>query len=58
MIARGWRWLLLMLVLRFIEPTAMAPLFGEPVGWATLGVIAVMAFLGYKSVSAITRIDV
>ncbi|TAL98989.1 MAG: secretion system protein F [Paraburkholderia sp.] len=50
--------LLLMLVLRFIEPTAMAPLFGEPVGWATLGVIAVMEFLGYKSISAITRIDV
>ncbi|SEB08710.1 type II secretion system F family protein [Paraburkholderia sartisoli] len=50
--------LLLMLVLRFMEPTAMAPLFGEPVGWATLGAIAVMEFLGYKSISAITRIDV
>lgn len=50
--------LLLMLVLRFIEPVAMAPLFSEPVGWATLGVIAVMEFLGYRFISAITRIDV
>jgi tight adherence protein B len=50
--------LLLMLVLRFIEPVAMAPLFSEPVGWATLSVIAVMEFLGYKFISAITRIDV
>ncbi|HXZ06529.1 MAG TPA: type II secretion system F family protein [Paraburkholderia sp.] len=50
--------LLLMVVLRFIEPVAMAPLFSEPVGWATLGVIATMEFLGYQSISKITRIDV
>jgi tight adherence protein B len=50
--------LLLMLVLHFMEPKAMAPLFGEPVGWATLAVIAVMEFLGYKSIGKITNIDV
>ncbi|MDE1182025.1 type II secretion system F family protein [Paraburkholderia sp.] len=50
--------LLVMVALRFLEPKAMAPLFSEPVGWATLGVIAVMEFLGYKSISKITNIDV
>jgi tight adherence protein B len=50
--------LALILVLRLMEPEAMAPLFGEPVGWATLGVIAVMEFLGYRSISRITHIDV
>lgn len=50
--------LFLMLVLRFIEPKAMAPLFNQPVGWATLAVIAVMEFLGYKSITKITNIDV
>nr|WP_246174241.1 type II secretion system F family protein [Paraburkholderia hayleyella] len=48
----------LMLILRWMEPTAMAPLFSEPVGWATLGVIAVMEFLGYKSITKITNINV
>ena len=42
--------LFLMLVLRYMEPKAMAPLFGEPVGWATLAVIGVMEFLGYVSI--------
>lgn len=50
--------LFLMLVLRFMEPKAMAPLFNEPVGWATLAVIGVMEFLGYVSISKITNIDV
>jgi tight adherence protein B len=50
--------LLLMLVLHFMEPKAMAPLFDEPVGWGTLAVIAVMEFLGYKSITKITNIDV
>ena len=50
--------LFLMLVLRFMEPKAMAPLFNEPIGWGTLAVIAVMEFLGYKSISKITNIDV
>jgi tight adherence protein B len=48
----------LMLVLRYMEPKAMAPLFGEPVGWATLAVIGVMEFLGYVSIRKITNIDV
>jgi tight adherence protein B len=50
--------LFLMLVLRFMEPKAMAPLFGEPVGWATLAVIGVMELLGYVSIKKITNIDV
>jgi tight adherence protein B len=50
--------LFLMLVLRFMEPKAMAPLFNQPVGWATLAVISVMEFLGYKSITKITNIDV
>ena len=50
--------LFLMLVLRFMEPKAMAPLFGEPVGWATLAVIGVMELLGYFSIKKITNIDV
>ncbi|MFC0399676.1 type II secretion system F family protein [Paraburkholderia rhizosphaerae] len=50
--------LFLMIVLRFMEPVAMAPLFTEPVGWCTLAVIAVMEFLGYQSISRITNIDV
>jgi tight adherence protein B len=50
--------LFLMAVLRLMEPVAMAPLFNEPIGWGTLAVIAVMEFLGYQSISRITRIDV
>lgn len=50
--------LFLMAVLRFMEPKAMAPLFSEPVGWATLAVIGVMEFLGYISIAKITNIDV
>jgi tight adherence protein B len=50
--------LFLMLVLRFMEPKAMAPLFNEPIGWGTLAVIGVMEFLGYMSISKITNIDV
>lgn len=48
----------LMLVLSRMEPVAMAPLFNEPVGWATLAVIAVMEFLGYNAIRKITNIDV
>jgi tight adherence protein B len=50
--------LFLMLVLRFMEPKAMAPLFNEPVGWGTLAVIGVMECLGYLSIKKITNIDV
>ncbi|SIT45772.1 Flp pilus assembly protein TadB [Paraburkholderia ribeironis] len=50
--------LVLMLVLRRMEPEAMAPLFKEPVGWATLAVIGVMELLGYVFIKKITHIDV
>jgi len=48
----------LMVVLSHMEPVAMEPLFNKPIGWATLGVIAVMEFLGYKAIRKITNIDV
>ncbi|NTZ88886.1 secretion system protein F [Burkholderia metallica] len=50
--------LLLMVLLRFMEPAAMAPLFYSPMGWGTLAVIAVMEVLGYFSIRKITNIDV
>jgi tight adherence protein B len=50
--------LFLMVVLRAMEPVAMAPLFTTPIGWGTLAVIAVMEFLGYQSIVRIVRIDV
>ncbi|WP_238271314.1 type II secretion system F family protein [Paraburkholderia terrae] len=50
--------LFLMMVLRAMEPVAMAPLFTTPIGWGTLAVIAVMEFLGYQSIVRIVRIDV
>jgi tight adherence protein B len=60
--AQGWVMTLLpvflMVVLSHMEPTAMAPLFNKPIGWATLAVIAVMEFLGYKAINKITNIDV
>lgn len=60
--AQGWVMTLLpvflMVVLSHMEPTAMEPLFNKPVGWATLTVIAVMEFLGYKAINKITNIDV
>lgn len=60
--AQGWVMTLLpvflMLVLSHMEPTAMEPLFNKPIGWATLAVIAVMEFLGYKAIQKITNIDV
>jgi tight adherence protein B len=50
--------LFLILVLHYMEPKAMAPLFTEPVGWATLAVIGVMELLGYFSIKKITNIEV
>jgi tight adherence protein B len=50
--------LFLMMVLRAMEPVAMAPLFTTPIGWGTLAVIAVMEFLGYQSIARIVRINV
>lgn len=48
----------LMLVLTRMEPRAMHPLFFKPIGWITLGVIAVMEALGYFFIKKITRINV
>lgn len=60
--AQGWVMTLLpvflMVVLSHMEPVAMEPLFNQPVGWATLSVIFVMEFLGYKAIRKITHIDV
>ncbi|MEM5370235.1 type II secretion system F family protein [Paraburkholderia azotifigens] len=50
--------LFVMMVLRMLEPAAMAPLFTSPVGWATLAAIAVMELLGYLSITRIVRINV
>lgn len=48
----------LILVLRFMEPEAMEPMFTQWYGWATIGVIAVMTMLGYHFIRKITTIDV
>lgn len=48
----------LILVLRFMEPEAMEPMFTRWYGWATIGVIAVMTMLGYHFIRKITTIDV
>jgi len=48
----------LILVLKFMEPEAMAPLFDTWYGWATLGVIAVAILIGYHFIRKITAIDV
>lgn len=48
----------LMGVLTFMEPEAMGPLFNTAVGFAVLGLISVMLFLGYFFISRITNIDV
>ncbi|SEA03719.1 type II secretion system F family protein [Paraburkholderia sartisoli] len=60
--AQGWVMTLLpiflMVVLSHMDPVAMDPLFNKPIGWATLTVIAVMEFLGYKAIAKITNIDV
>ncbi|ACC73462.1 type II secretion system F family protein [Paraburkholderia phymatum] len=50
--------LFLMMVLRAMEPVAMAPLFTSPIGWATLAVVAAMELLGYASIARIVRINV
>ncbi len=50
--------ILLGVVLFQIEPVAMSKLFTTPIGWATLGVIVVMEFLGYVAIQKITSIDV
>lgn len=50
--------LFLMGVLYKMEPEAMGPLFHTVMGWAVLGVIAVMELLGYFFIRKIVTIDV
>lgn len=50
--------LLMIVALRAIEPTAMAPLFNSWIGWITLTIIAVMELVGYWFIRKITNIDV
>ena len=48
----------LIIVLRFMEPDAMAPLFNTLYGWAVLGVVGVMEIIGYVFIRKIVNIDV
>ena len=48
----------LLLVLSQMEPESMAPMFNTVMGWATLGVIAVMEVIGYVAIQKIVTIDV
>jgi tight adherence protein B len=48
----------LLLILAKMEPESMAPMFNSMMGWATLGVIAVMEVIGYVAIQKIVTIDV
>jgi len=48
----------LILVLRVMEPEAMAPLFTTWYGWATLAAITVAIVIGHHFIAKITNIDV
>jgi len=48
----------LIVVLRAMEPEAMAPLFNAWYGWATLAVMVVTISIGYHFIRKITSIDV
>jgi len=48
----------LILVLRFMEPEAMEPMFTTWYGWATVAVITVADMIGYFFIRKITAIDV
>jgi tight adherence protein B len=48
----------LILVLRFMEPEAMEPLFTRWYGWATIGFICLMTLMGHHFISKIVSIDV
>lgn len=48
----------LILILRAMEPEAMAPLFNEWYGWCTLAVILLAVGVGYHFIRKITNIDV
>ena len=49
---------LLVAVLNFMEPEAMAPLFNAWYGWVTLSVMVVTILIGYHFIRKITTIDV
>lgn len=50
--------LFLMMILKQMEPEAMAPLFNTWYGWATLAVVGVMECVGYIFIAKIVNIDV
>jgi tight adherence protein B len=50
--------LFLMLILTYMEPEAMQPLYHTMMGWAVLAIVAVMEVIGYVAISKITTIDV
>jgi len=49
---------LMILVLRFIEPEAMEPMFTTWYGWATVAVISIMIIIGHRWIMKITNIDI
>lgn len=48
----------LILILRLMEPEAMAPMFSTWYGWATLAVIITAVLIGYHFIRQITNIDI
>ena len=48
----------LAMILRFMEPEAMAPLFDTWYGWITMTVVGVMILIGYHFIAKITNIDI
>lgn len=50
--------LFLMLILTYMEPEAMNPLYNTLMGWGTLFVVFVMISLGYMGIRKIVNIDV
>lgn len=50
--------ILLIVVLRFMEPEAMEPMFTRWYGWVVMGIIAAMTLIGYHFIRKITTIDV
>lgn len=50
--------LFLMLVLSYMQPDAMAPLFNSLIGWLVLVVIGVLELIGFLMIKKIVTIDV
>ncbi len=48
----------LAIILRMMEPEAMAPLFETFYGWITMTVVGVMILIGHHFISKITNIDI